>query len=113
MKSETEKLYNVLERFAKSRNWELNNDKESVMFILEGLLENEKRYGYRACPCRLHWGEKEKDRDVICPCQYSGLDIKEFGSCFCGLYVSPEWNRGAIEKKVVPERRPMEKRPML
>ena len=108
-----EKIYDTLNKFAKSKGWELNKDKEAVMFILEGLIENEKRYGYRACPCRLHWGEKEKDKDVICPCQYSQADIEEFGSCFCSLYVSPQWNEGLIEKKSVPERRPLEKRPLI
>ncbi len=113
MSTDVEKLYDILDKFARTRGWELNSDKESVLFILEGLLENEKRYGYRACPCRLHWGDREKDKDVICPCLYSSLDIEEFGSCFCTLYVSPDWNRGKIEKKVVPERRPPEKRPTL
>ncbi len=108
---ELDKFYEILDKFAKSRGWELNKDREAVMFILEGLLENEKRYGYRACPCRLHWGDREKDRDVICPCEYAQQDIDEFGSCYCGLYVSPDWNRDKIVKNVVPERRPLDKRP--
>lgn len=110
---EPEKLYDILSKFAKSRGWELNKDKESVMFILEGLLENEKRYGYRACPCRLHWGDKEKDKDVICPCEYSAEDIEEYGSCYCTLYVSLEWNKETVEKRLVPERRPQEKIPLM
>ena len=106
-----EKFYQILDKFAQSKNWELNKDKETVLFILEGLLVNEKRYGYRACPCRLHWGEKGKDKDVICPCVYAPADIKEFGSCYCNLYVSQDWNEGNIEQKIIPERRPPEKQP--
>jgi ferredoxin-thioredoxin reductase catalytic subunit len=82
------------------------------MDILQGLLVNEARYGYRSCPCRLAWGVKERDKDIVCPCVYRDPDIKEYGSCFCGLYVSVAWNEGTVEHPRVPERRPIEKRVM-
>ncbi len=107
-----DKLYDVLFRYAESQGIRLNKDKGFVMDILAGLLTNETRYGYRSCPCRLAWGRKEKDADIVCPCVYRDPDIKEFGSCFCGLYVSVEWNEGTIERRQVPERRPREKRVM-
>ncbi|MHB9151002.1 MAG: ferredoxin-thioredoxin reductase catalytic domain-containing protein [Thermoleophilia bacterium] len=44
---------------------------------------------------------------MICPCDYREPDIAEFGSCYCALYVSPEWNEGAVPRATVPERRPM------
>lgn len=105
-----EKLYEVLKKYAESQGIELNKDKQYVIEILEGLLQNESRYGYRSCPCRLATGVKEKDKDIICPCVYRDPDIEEFGSCYCGLYVSKEWNEGKIEHIRVPERRPLEKR---
>ncbi len=108
----TEKLYEVLFKYAESQGIRLNRDKSFVMDILAGLLANEARYGYRSCPCRLAWGEKEKDTDIICPCRYRDPDIKEYGSCYCGLYVSTAWNSGEIEHLQVPERRPKEKRLM-
>lgn len=107
-----EQLYEVLAKYAVSQGIRLNKDKTFVMDILRGLLTNESRYGYRSCPCRLAWGAKEKDRDIVCPCAYRDPDIKEYGSCFCGLYVSIDWNEGSIEHKQVPERRPREKRAM-
>jgi ferredoxin-thioredoxin reductase catalytic chain len=105
-----EQLYAVLSKYAEAQGIRLNRDAPFVMDILEGLLTNEARYGYRSCPCRLAWGDREKDRDIVCPCVYRDPDIKEYGSCFCGLYVSVAWNEGAIERKQVPERRPREKR---
>lgn len=105
-----EKLYEILYKYAESQGIHLNKDKAFVMNILHGLLDNEKRYGYRSCPCRLAWGDREKDKDIICPCVYRDPDIKDFGSCYCDLYVSTEWNEGKIKKVVVPERRPKEKR---
>jgi len=105
-----EKLYEILSNYAESQGIRLNKDKPFVMDILQGLLTNEGRYGYRSCPCRLAWGVKDKDADIVCPCVYRDPDIKEFGSCFCGLYVSVDWNEGKIEHRQVPERRPKENR---
>jgi len=80
-----------------------------VIELLEALLQNKERYGYMACPCRLAAGDREKDRDIFCPCEYREPDVAEFGSCYCNLYVSREWNQDEIEKEYVPERRPPEK----
>jgi len=108
-----EELYPILSPYAESQGIRLNKDREFVMDILRGLLTNERRYGYRSCPCRLAWGKKEQDADIICPCVYRDPDIKEYGSCYCELYVSVDWNEGNKEHRQVPERRPKEKRKML
>lgn len=100
-----DKLHEILAKYAESQGIQLNKDKEYVLQILEGLLTNESRYGYRSCPCRLADGVKEKDKDIICPCVYRDPDIRDYGSCYCGLYVSREWNEGKIRHERVPERR--------
>ncbi len=101
-----EELYPILSRYAQSQGMQLNRDQEMVLEILAGLLANEERYAYRSCPCRLASGVRTEDRDIICPCVYSRPDIAEYGSCFCGLYVSEAWNENRIEKIPIPERRP-------
>lgn len=103
-------LYDILSRYAESQGIRLNRDKPFVMDIMQGLLTNEARYGYRSCPCRLARGIRERDADIICPCVYRDPDIREFGSCYCELYVSAAWNEGAMERRLVPERRPRELR---
>jgi len=105
-----DKLFEALDKYARKQGIELNADHEHTMMLMEGLLANEARYGYRSCPCRLGKNDKEADKDIVCPCHYRDPDIKEFGSCYCGLYVSVEWNEGKAEKVRVPERRPMELR---
>lgn len=107
-----EQLFDILAKYAESQGIRLNRDRDFTLDIVRGLLANEARYGYRSCPCRLAWGEKAKDADIICPCVYRDPDIKEYGSCFCALYVSVEWNEGKMEHRQVPERRPKEKRRM-
>ena len=100
-----EDLYKRLKREAEASGYLLNPDREFVMDLMEGLLTNQKRYGYLACPCRLADGVREKDLDIICPCDYRDPDLSEHGACYCALYVSDEVARGGKKLKPVPERR--------
>ena len=106
---DTQQLYEMLKKVQEPKGYFFNNDMEKVYELLQGLLVNKERYGYMACPCRLASGNREKDRDIICPCEYRAPDVKEFGTCYCSLYVSMEWNEGKIPHEYVPERRPPEK----
>ena len=107
--NEVEKLYEMLRKTQEPKGYYFNRDKERVFDLLSGLLENKRRYGYMCCPCRLGSGDREKDKDIICPCVYRVPDVEEFGSCYCNLYVSRDWNEGKIPHAYVPERRPPEK----
>jgi ferredoxin-thioredoxin reductase catalytic chain len=51
-------------------------------------LGNEKKYGLRLCPCRLRDGTREKDLELICPCNFKAQGVwKDKGRCWCGLFV--------------------------
>jgi ferredoxin-thioredoxin reductase catalytic chain len=102
-------LYDMLRRVQEPKGYFFNRDRGLVDQLLEGLLTNKERYGYMSCPCRLAYGEREKDQDIICPCVYREPDVAQYGSCYCSLYVSPEWNEGKIPPAYVPERRPATK----
>ncbi len=106
---ETEKLYEMLKKSQEPKGYFFNKDREMVIDLLDSLNINKKRYGYMGCPCRLASGNREDDKDIICPCVYRGPDVKEYGSCYCNLYVSKEWNDDKIPHEYVPERRPPEK----
>jgi len=62
-----EELYLKLKRDAEGSGYNLNPDAEFAKELAKGLLENEARYGYQACPCRLASGKKQEDLDIICP----------------------------------------------
>jgi len=94
---------------AKTGGYYLNPDPAFLQSLLEGLKQNEERYGYPSCPCRLASGKFEFDRDIICPCDYRDPDVAEFGACYCALYVRKDINEGTTELQPVPERRPLEK----
>jgi ferredoxin-thioredoxin reductase catalytic chain len=103
------KLYEGLRKVQEAKGYYFNKDEERTFELLENLLINKDRYGYMACPCRLASGEREWDKDIICPCVYREPDVEEYGSCYCNLYVSQEWNEEKIPHDYVPERRPPEK----
>ena len=105
-----DQLYDALRKVQELKGYYFNKDKARVFRMLQGLLENKERYGYMCCPCRLAAEDREWDRDIICPCVYREPDVAEYGSCYCNLYVSQEWNEGKIPNVYVPERRPLEKR---
>jgi ferredoxin-thioredoxin reductase catalytic subunit len=105
----SEELYEMLKKAQEPKGFFFNRDKERVFELLDALIINKERYGYMCCPCRLSSGVREKDKDIICPCDYREADVEEYGSCYCNLYVSKEWNEGKISREYVPERRPPEK----
>ena len=84
----------------------LNPDAEFTKNLVLGLLRNEDRYGYRACPCRLATGDRERDLDIICPCDYRDPDLADFGACYCALYVIEDIAKGKRAAQAIPERRP-------
>ncbi len=108
VRTEVDTLYDRLKGINEKKGYYFNTNRERTFELLRGLLVNKDRYGYMACPCRLASGNREADKDIFCPCVYREPDVKEYGSCFCGLYVSADWNAGKLERRVVPERRPVE-----
>jgi ferredoxin-thioredoxin reductase catalytic chain len=107
--SEVENLYEMLRKVHEPKGYYFNKDRERVFDLLSSLLQNKQRYGYMCCPCRLSAENREKDKDIICPCVYRKPDVAEYGSCYCNLYVSRDWNEEKIPRSYVPERRPPEK----
>jgi len=103
---DVQSLQDMLQQTQEMAGYFFNRDQEQRDALLQGLLTNKRRYGYMSCPCRLAAGNRAEDRDIICPCAYREADVKEYGSCYCGLYVSGAWNTGQIPHVHVPERRP-------
>ena len=106
---DAKELYERMKKVQEPKGYYFNRNMETTFELIEGLLQNKSRYGYMGCPCRLLSGDRQNDRDIICPCVYSIPDIAEYGSCYCNLYVSKAWNQDLIPHTYVPERRPPEK----
>ena len=106
--AESRALMERLGREAERGGYHLNPDRAFTLGLMDGLLENESRYGYQACPCRLASGVRAEDLDIICPCDYRDPDLSEFGTCYCALYVSREVLEGKRKLTRIRDRRAIE-----
>jgi ferredoxin-thioredoxin reductase catalytic subunit/rubredoxin len=95
-----------LDREARRGGYNLNPDPTMTLPLCEGLVVNAGRYGYPSCPCRLATGVRERDIDIVCPCDYRDADLHDYGACYCGLYVSDDVVAGRKAIVPLPERRP-------
>lgn len=103
---EPEALAERLVADAAASGYRINPDREFVISLAEGLITNQERYGYQACPCRLASGVREEDLDIVCPCDYRDADLNEYGACYCALYVTEEVAAGKKKLSSIPDRRP-------
>ena len=103
---DVDQAYAHLKKEAEAGGYHLNPDVEFTKNLIRGLIKNDQRYSYRACPCRLATGRTSEDLDIVCPCDYRDVDLSEFGACYCALYVSEAIAKGKKQAGPVPERRP-------
>lgn len=82
-----EHIKRFAEKYCEKSGYALNPDTEMVDTIITGLAANKVKYGFQYCPCRIVEGDKEKDRQKICPCVWHKDEIAAMGHCHCGLFV--------------------------
>jgi len=85
-KEDIEKIIQSYQEYAEKNGFKLNPNRAIVERLVKGLLENEKKYSFRYCPCRRISGNPEEDKPKICPCQWHREEIERDGHCFCGLF---------------------------
>jgi ferredoxin-thioredoxin reductase catalytic subunit len=74
-------LLEFSKKYAKSQGFKLNPNKKIIDIVLKGLLENEKKYNYRYCPCKI------RKKENVCPCKTHKEEIKKDGHCTCYFFV--------------------------
>jgi ferredoxin-thioredoxin reductase catalytic subunit len=82
-----QKILEASKKYAGIAGFRLQPDEKMLDAILSGLAANEKRYGYRFCPCRAVTGDMREDRKIICPCTYHRSEIANDGHCKCTLFL--------------------------
>lgn len=77
-----DRLFLRLKKQAESAGYFLNPGVDFTKALVRGLLVNQGRYGYWACPCRLADGVKSENLDIICPCDYRDADLGQYDTCY-------------------------------
>jgi len=106
--TERQPIIDAMKKNAKDNGYFLCPDQQLFTDLIDGLATNTDRYGYGSCPCRVASGMKKHDVDIICPCEYRDADVDEYGTCYCGLFVSEKIKNNPSQLGPIPERRPQE-----
>jgi len=80
-------LIQEYQEYAKKNGFFLNPDGKTAEGIVKSLLEKEKKFGARYCPCRKITNDQEEDKKIICPCIYHLQELEKDGHCLCRLFV--------------------------
>jgi ferredoxin-thioredoxin reductase catalytic subunit len=85
-----EKLIKSAEEYANKVGIKLNTDQTVVKGIAKGLIMRKYKAGDIYCPCRVVTGNKEKDKEIVCPCVFHRGEIELQGICKCKFFVKKE-----------------------
>lgn len=73
-------------KYAKAKGIVVNPNKMYLTNLKIWIAENEEIYGQRICPCFEATGDKNMDRELLCPCSFAAQDIEDHGTCHCNLF---------------------------
>tara|TARA_Y100000310_G_scaffold50135_1_gene46236 strand:- start:2140 stop:2406 length:267 start_codon:yes stop_codon:yes gene_type:complete len=83
-----QQLIQTWENLTEKNDFKLNPDQKHVETVAEGVLKNEERFKLKLCPCRLRDNTRERDLELICPCNFKVQETwKTKDMCWCGLFV--------------------------
>ncbi len=85
------KIRKMLNDYVARSSYKLNPDTKIVDRVVKGLVMRKIKFGHAYCPCRLVMGDFEKDKKIICPCDYHEEEIERDGECHCNLFVSANY----------------------
>ena len=89
-----EEFRKAIAKYSEGKEFVLNPDSNHVSGIVDGVFLNEQKYGMKYCPCRLRPGDKKKDLELLCPCNFViQQSYVKWGRCWCGLYVKRDFSK--------------------
>ncbi len=85
---EEEFFKKAIAEYCEGKEFTLHPDAERVSTLVHGVVENEKNYGLKYCPCRIRTKDWERDLLLVCPCNFFAQKTwAEKGECWCSLFV--------------------------
>ena len=80
----------LVHAYAGSSAYQLAPDPVVLRTVIQGLARNWAQHGLPYCPCKELTGDRAQDKRLVCPCTDHHEEIRQTGSCCCGLY----WEKG-------------------
>lgn len=79
-----------IRKYAEKKGYSINPHWMFFTNLKLWLIESEKLFGKRYCPCFEPSGDPEFDRKLICPCEFMHEEINQRGTCHCTLFGKKE-----------------------
>ncbi len=92
-KEDIKKQDKWIQKFATQKNYAVNPSWMISTNLEIWLSEMEKTFGKRFCPCFEPSADEELNKKMMCPCKYVDDEIKEYGTCHCALFGSPDLDK--------------------
>lgn len=95
-----------IRKYTKQKNYTLNPSWMMTTNLEIWLSEMEATFGKRYCPCFEPSGDAKLDKKMLCPCEFIDDEIKEYGTCHCALFGSPDLDKAgwkASSKRLMEE----------
>lgn len=75
-----------IKKYALTKGYSINPHWMFYTNLKIWLVESEKLFGKRYCPCFEPSGDPDLDRKLICPCVFMDEEIARHGTCHCTLF---------------------------
>lgn len=103
---QVKKQHKWIKKYTAKNNYALNPSWMMSTNLEIWLSEMEATFGKRYCPCFEPSGNAELDKKMMCPCEFIEDEIKEYGTCHCALFGSPDLDKAgwkASSKRLMSE----------
>ena len=87
-----------IKKYAKHKNYTINPHWMMYTNLKLWLIETQKIFGKRYCPCFEPSGNLQIDNKMICPCKFAEKEIEENGTCHCKLFGRSDFTNKDFKK---------------
>ncbi|MHB1406200.1 MAG: ferredoxin-thioredoxin reductase catalytic domain-containing protein [Desulfitobacteriaceae bacterium] len=84
--TEIKKQDHWIKKYAAQKGYKVNPHWMLFTNLKIWIIESEKAFGKRYCPCFEPSGSEELNKKLICPCKFVEKEIEERGTCHCVLF---------------------------
>lgn len=96
--AEIKKQDHWIKKYAAQKGFKVNPHWMLFTNLKIWIIESEKAFGKRYCPCFEPSGSEELNKKLICPCKFVDKEIEERGTCHCVLFGRGDLTEAGFKK---------------